>query len=124
MDNMEQILPSIRLHKFPDIYTFNKDGVIIPFNSSGVAVTRKAFLTCPTCMCLDDFYAVQSYHFEMMWCPGGKAPTHDFTNPMTGKTETHTVSCSAFSDPHFHVRCVVCHNDFFVDTPGAQWHKL
>ncbi len=120
-DDITSFLPSIKLHSFPTIYNLSSSGLILPPDASSIIFSRKAFLECPTCHGIDDFYSCEkNAHYKIVHCIGNQAPEHEHkSRDILGNihTERHAVACAGIVVPHFHVQCVCCEDIFFVALP-------
>ncbi len=117
--DVTSFLPSIKVHQFPPIYSLCDSKIVVP--KDGQIIDRRvAFLECPTCFGIDNFYSLeQSYHYEVVHCPGNQPPEHECRD-MFGNKHTHPVSCAGISSAHFHVRCKCCDTIFFLSIPEKK----
>ena len=118
MDELNSILNSVELRKFPEIFTVQL------VKLDGRYISRKAWLECPKCRGLDNFYNTSSEAmFSTAHCPGGLPPEVEHSD-ILGRSHTHLVSCSSINVEHFHVMCKICDHKFLLAIPGAHsWEK-
>jgi len=114
IDDISSLIPPIKIHPFPIIENLDRNKSL---TSPAHATVRKAYLECPICKGLDDFYnCEQNSHYRVIHCPGNQAPEHEHRD-LLGNTHKHTVVCAGLNVPHFHVQCVCCDIVFFVSLP-------
>lgn len=117
IEDIASLLPSIQLYPFPKILNYSTSGDIIPSGYAGLVVARKAFLVCPMCKGVDDFYKCQKdAHYHAAFCPGNQAPEHEHSD-IFGNSHKHQVNCAGITVSHFHIRCICCESVFFLTLP-------
>ena len=105
-DEFNSVIPSHEVLPFPKIVYFTSQ--------------RKAFVTCPICQALDNFYDVSRTRlFNCLYCEGNKPAEVTHTDG-SGREHTHPVFCAGIIEKHFHVGCRVCGYMFFVGMPEVS----
>lgn len=117
VDDINSIIPSIKLHPFPTILHYNFDGKIVIPDQNVLTIKRTAYMECPICKGLDDFYSCErNAHYSAVHCPGNQPPEHEHQD-ILGNKHKHIVNCSGITQAHFHVKCNCCDQIFFVSLP-------
>ena len=117
--DVTSFLPSIKVHQFPPVYSLSRGRLVSPEDDS-IIDCRVAFLECPTCLGIDNFYNLEpSYHYDTSHCPGNQPPEYECCDQL-GNKHTHPISCAGISSPHFHIRCKCCDTIFFLSIPEKK----
>lgn len=105
--DISSILPSMKVYPFPVIINLSKKA-------------REAYLECPSCKGIDDFYSTQkTAHYSAKYCEGRQPVEVECENPIIGK-HTHNVPCAGILEPHFHVLCCCCQSVFYLSLPNFR----
>lgn len=114
-EDVTAILPSIKVHPFPDIHNFSPNETYLENPKASIVGSRKAFLECPICLGIDDFYSIEEgFHYKATVCQGNKEPVIE-----CGDHE-HRIACAGINHKHFHIFCYCCQSVFFLEIPGAR----
>lgn len=108
--SIDELLPSIRVEPFPELVDINRFGRI---------TSRAAYLECPKCLAIDNFYSNPDKIFDAIWCPGNLAPECEHED-VFGNKRKHQITCAPIAIPHFHVACQCCGNKFFLSIPEKK----
>jgi hypothetical protein len=109
----DDILSPTIVYPFPKIINSPTDIV-------GRITKREAFLECPTCLGIDNFYnCKEDVHYKAGFCKGNQpAELEHFDH--TGQKCSHPITCAGILEPHFHVQCACCEKIFLLALPGAN----
>lgn len=113
-EQISSLITSSKVYSFPEVKHFTHNGCMVSSNTVGIE-TRKAFLECPYCFGLDDFYNTkEAIHYQPKFCPGNQPIEHEYEGKM------HPVACGGVIEPHFHVFCSICSCVFLLSIPRIR----
>lgn len=115
-EDLSVILPDHTVYPFPEIVSFDENGHIIMSYSDEKPFTRVAIVECPFCLAIGDFYELETPMFAKFFCSGNQ-PAERECKSLFGGTHTHPVECAGILQPHMHVKCSCCQEEFFLSKP-------
>ena len=118
-NELDSILPTIALRKFPPIMT--------EYGAKGPgSIERTASIECPKCKALDNFYSSTKRRvFRSSYCEGNQPAEHVHRN-FIGQEHKHLVLCAGITAEHIHIACAICDHVSLWELPkteAEQWPK-